>query len=43
MNDSEVMTAVRDSLSDVHTATPVEQIVRRGRAVRARRPACTGG
>jgi hypothetical protein len=37
MNDSEVMTAVRDSLSDVHTATPVEQIVRRGRAVRARR------
>lgn len=37
MNDSELMTAVRESVADVHTATPVEQILSRGRAVRARR------
>ena len=37
MNDSELITAVRESVADVHTATPVEQILSRGRAVRARR------
>jgi hypothetical protein len=37
MNDDELMTAVRDSFAGVHSATPVEQIVRRSRAVRARR------
>jgi hypothetical protein len=37
MNDEELITAVLDSVADVHTATPVEQIVSRGRAVRARR------
>ena len=37
MNDSELITAVRESVADVHTATPVEQIQSRGRAVRARR------
>jgi hypothetical protein len=37
MNDNELITAVRESLADVHTATPVEQIRSRGRAVRARR------
>jgi hypothetical protein len=44
MNDSELITAVRESVTGVHTATPVEQIVTRGRAVRARRriPALAG-
>ena len=37
MNDSELITAVRESVTGVHTATPVEQIVTRGQAVRARR------
>lgn len=37
MNDNELITAVRESVADVHTTTPVEQIVSRGRAVRARR------
>lgn len=37
MNDSELMTAVRESVAKVHTATPVEQILSRGRVVRARR------
>jgi hypothetical protein len=37
MNDSELATAVRKSVADVHTTTPVEQILSRGRAVRARR------
>lgn len=37
MNDNELITAVRESVADVHTATPVEQILSRGRAVRARR------
>jgi hypothetical protein len=37
MNDNELITAVRQSVADVHTATPVEQILRRGRAARARR------
>lgn len=44
MNDDELMTAVRDSFAGVHSATPVEQIVRRSRAVRARQriPALAG-
>lgn len=37
MNDDELTTAVRESVADVHTATPVDQIVRRGRAMRTRR------
>jgi hypothetical protein len=37
MNDNELITAVRDSVADVHTTTPVEQIMSRGRAVRSRR------
>jgi hypothetical protein len=37
MNDHGLITAVRESVADVHTTTPVEQIVSRGRAVRARR------
>jgi hypothetical protein len=37
MNDNELITVVRESLADVHRTTPVEQIVSRGRAVRARR------
>jgi hypothetical protein len=37
MNDSELITTVRESVAEVHTATPVEQILSRGRAVRARR------
>lgn len=37
MNDSELITVVRESVTDVHTATPVEQILSRGRVVRARR------
>ena len=43
MNDHDLIIAVRDSFTDVHSGTPVEQIVRRSRAVRARRrvPALT--
>jgi hypothetical protein len=37
MNDTELITTVRESVADVHAATPVAQIVSRGRAVRARR------
>jgi hypothetical protein len=37
MNDTELITAVRESLAGVRSSTPVEQIVSRGRAVRARR------
>ncbi len=37
MNDSELITAVRESVTGVHTTTPVDQIVRRGRALRGRR------
>ena len=37
MNDDELMTAVRESFTDVHSATPVEQIVSRSRTVRTRR------
>jgi hypothetical protein len=37
MNDAELITAVRESVTEIHSTTPVEQIVSRGRAVRARR------
>ncbi len=37
MNDNEVSTAVRESVAHIHSATPVAQIIGRGRAVRARR------
>jgi hypothetical protein len=37
MNDNELSTLVRESVADIHSATPVTQIVSRGRAVRARR------
>jgi hypothetical protein len=37
MNDSELSTAVRESVARVHSPTPVAQIISRGRAVRARR------
>jgi hypothetical protein len=37
MNDDNLMTIVRESFTDLHAATPVAQILRRGRAVRARR------
>lgn len=34
---NELITAVRESFTDVHSATPVEQIVSRSRVIRARR------
>jgi hypothetical protein len=37
MNDNELSTMVRESVADVHSATPVAEIVSRGRTVRARR------
>lgn len=37
MNDNELITAVRESVAGVHTATPVAQVISRGRAVRTRR------
>jgi hypothetical protein len=37
MNDNELMTAVREQRNKVQMTTPVEQIIRRGRAVRTRR------
>lgn len=37
MNDNTVIAAVREPFTAVQMVTPVEQIVRRGRAVRARR------
>ena len=37
MNDNELITAVRESVADVRSATPVARIISRGRAVRARR------
>ena len=44
MNDNELSTMVRDSVADIHSATPVAQIISHGRAVRARRriPAVAG-
>jgi hypothetical protein len=37
MNDNQLSTMVRESVADVHSTTPVMQIISRGRAVRARR------
>jgi type 1 fimbria pilin len=37
MNDNELSTMVRESVADVHSGTPVAQIISRGRAARARR------
>lgn len=37
MNDDEVITAVREQRDKVHSHTPVEEIISRGRTVRARR------
>jgi hypothetical protein len=37
MNDNELSTAVRESVAGIHAATPVDEIISRGRAVRARR------
>ena len=44
MNDDDLLTLVRESFTDLRTTTPVERIVRRGHAVRARRriPVLTG-
>lgn len=44
MNDNELSTAVRESVAGIHPATPLTQIVSRGRAVRTRRriPALAG-
>ncbi len=44
MNDNELSTMVRESVTDVHSTTPIAQIISRGRAVRARRrtPALAG-
>jgi hypothetical protein len=44
MNDDELTTMVCESFTGVHTTTPVEQIVSRGRTARARRriPALAG-
>lgn len=37
MNDDELITTVRESFTGVHSATPVEQIIKRGHAVHGRR------
>jgi hypothetical protein len=37
MNDNDLVTTLRESVADVHTATPVAEIVGRGRTVRAQR------
>jgi hypothetical protein len=37
MNDHDLITAVRESFTDVQSATPVERIVSRGRVIRTRR------
>ena len=44
MNDNDLITMVRESFTDIRSATPVEQIQRHGRTVRARRriPLLTG-
>jgi hypothetical protein len=44
MNDDDLITMVRESFTDLHGTTPVEQIVRRGRAIRTWRriPLLTG-
>jgi len=45
MNDDELHTTVRDHFTDVRMDTPMDEIVTRGRAVRARRriPVAVGG
>jgi hypothetical protein len=45
MHDDEVITAVREQRAKVHSHTPVDQIISRGRTVRARRriPAAASG
>jgi len=45
MNDNELSTMVRESVADIRSSTPVDQVIRRGRAVRAWRrrvPAAAG-
>ncbi len=44
MHDDDLITLVRESFTDLRTTTPVEQIMRRGHSVRARRriPVLTG-
>lgn len=37
MNDSDLGTVVRESVAEVRSATPVDQIIGRGRGIRARR------
>jgi hypothetical protein len=37
VNDNDLITVLRESFTDVHATTPVEQIARRSRVVRARR------
>jgi hypothetical protein len=37
MNDDDVITTVKESFTGIHTATPIEQILRRGHTVRTRR------
>jgi hypothetical protein len=45
MNDNDVITAVREQRDKVHSRTPVDQIISRGRTVRAQRriPPAVGG
>ena len=44
MNDDDLITLVRESFTGLHATTPVDQILRRGHAVRTRRriPVLTG-
>jgi hypothetical protein len=37
MNDDELLTAVRERRAKISMTVPVEQVIRRGRTVRARR------
>jgi hypothetical protein len=37
MNDDELITRMKEPLSDVHMTTPLDEVVRHGRSVRARR------
>ncbi len=37
MNDNEVSTLVRESVAEIHSATPVAEIISRGRTLRSRR------
>lgn len=45
MNDNDVITAVTEQRDKVHSRTPVDQIISRGRTLRARRriPAAASG